>query len=97
MGLYPRKVSTFTEPHKYGVNVAITVIMGEMIDEIKNFIFLEKKLIVSTLRDYGDKAITCKSIPHAIEVITDMQNQVERVWVIGGSSVYKVFCIRCVQ
>lgn len=42
MGLYPRKVSTFTEPHKYGVNVAITVIMGEIIDEIKNFIFLEK-------------------------------------------------------
>lgn len=47
-------------------------------------------------RDYGDEAIRCKSIPHAIEVVTEMQNQIERVWVIGGSSVYKVFYIRCI-
>ncbi|CAL1686369.1 unnamed protein product [Lasius platythorax] len=46
-------------------------------------------VLTSQSLDYGDKAITCKSIPHAIKVITDMQNQVERVWVIGGSSVYK--------
>lgn len=26
-----------------------------------------------------------------------MQNEIERVWVIGGSRVYKVFCIKCVQ
>lgn len=46
-------------------------------------------VLTSQSPDYGDKAITCKSIPHAIEVITEMQNQIERVWVIGGSSVYK--------
>ncbi|XP_011161468.1 dihydrofolate reductase isoform X2 [Solenopsis invicta] len=39
--------------------------------------------------DYKDEAIVCKSIPHALDVISGMQNQVERVWVIGGSSVYK--------
>lgn len=56
---------------------------------------LRKKINFINFRDYGDKAITCKSIPHAIEVITEMQNQIERVWVIGGSSVYKVFGIKC--
>lgn len=45
----------------------------------------------TNFRDYGDKAIVCKSIPHALEVIAGMQNQVERVWVIGGSNVYKVY------
>lgn len=44
-------------------------------------------------RDYRNEAIVCKSIPHALDVISGMQNQVERVWVIGGSSVYKVFCM----
>lgn len=46
-------------------------------------------VLTSQSLDYGDKAITCKSIPHAIKVITEMQNQIERVWVIGGSGVYK--------
>ncbi|EZA54136.1 dihydrofolate reductase isoform X2 [Ooceraea biroi] len=46
-------------------------------------------VLTSQSLDYGDKAITCKSIPHAVEVITRMQDQVERVWVIGGSSVYE--------
>lgn len=58
--------------------------------------FFKKKINCINFRDYGDKAIICKSIPHAIEVITEMQNQIERVWVIGGSSVYKVFCIKCI-
>ncbi|KYQ50751.1 Dihydrofolate reductase [Trachymyrmex zeteki] len=46
-------------------------------------------VLTSQSLDYGDDAITCKSIPHAFDVISGMQNQVERVWVIGGSSVYK--------
>ncbi|XP_011253678.1 dihydrofolate reductase isoform X2 [Camponotus floridanus] len=46
-------------------------------------------VLTSQSLNYGDKAIICKSIPHAIEVIAEMQNQVERVWVIGGSRVYK--------
>lgn len=37
--------------------------------------------------------ITCKSLVHAFEIIAKMQDQIERVWVIGGSSIYKVFCI----
>lgn len=55
---------------------------------IKNILSFHKK---NNFRDYGDKAIVCKSMPHAFEIITGMQNQVERVWVIGGSNVYKVF------
>lgn len=46
-------------------------------------------------RNYGDEAIVCRSIPNALELIAGMQNEVERVWVIGGSRVYKVFCINC--
>ncbi|XP_012227898.1 dihydrofolate reductase isoform X2 [Linepithema humile] len=46
-------------------------------------------VLTSQSLDYGDKAIVCKSIPHALEVIAGMQNQIERVWIIGGSSVYK--------
>ncbi|KAG7189134.1 hypothetical protein KM043_008702 [Ampulex compressa] len=41
--------------------------------------------------DYGDEAIVCKSIPHALEIISKppLKDQIERIWVIGGSSVYK--------
>ncbi|XP_011066889.1 PREDICTED: dihydrofolate reductase isoform X1 [Acromyrmex echinatior] len=46
-------------------------------------------VLTSQLLDYGDDAIVCKSIPHALDVISGMQNEVERVWVIGGSNVYK--------
>ncbi|KAL6263143.1 hypothetical protein P5V15_005944 [Pogonomyrmex californicus] len=46
-------------------------------------------VLTSKSLDYGNEAITCKSIPHALDIITQMQNQIERVWVIGGSSVYK--------
>ncbi|XP_034178240.1 dihydrofolate reductase isoform X2 [Osmia lignaria lignaria] len=42
-------------------------------------------------KDYGNEAIVCKSIPHAIDVISKepLKDQVESIWVIGGSSVYK--------
>ncbi|XP_024879399.1 dihydrofolate reductase isoform X1 [Temnothorax curvispinosus] len=46
-------------------------------------------VLTSQLLNCGDEAIVCKSIPHALDVISEMQNQVERIWVIGGSSVYK--------
>ncbi|KAG5329251.1 DYR reductase, partial [Acromyrmex charruanus] len=46
-------------------------------------------VLTSQSLDYGDDAIVCKSIPHVLDVILGMQNEVERVWVIGGSSVYK--------
>ncbi|XP_012538901.1 dihydrofolate reductase isoform X2 [Monomorium pharaonis] len=46
-------------------------------------------VLSSQALDCGDEVIACKSILHALDVISGMQNQVERVWVIGGSSVYK--------
>ncbi|XP_020284523.1 dihydrofolate reductase [Pseudomyrmex gracilis] len=46
-------------------------------------------ILTSQSLNYGDKVITCKSLLHAFEIIAKMQNQIERVWVIGGSSVYK--------
>ncbi|KYN16429.1 PREDICTED: dihydrofolate reductase isoform X2 [Trachymyrmex cornetzi] len=46
-------------------------------------------VLTSQSLDYGDDAITCKSIPHALDIISGMQNEVERIWVIGGSSLYK--------
>ncbi|XP_063978424.1 dihydrofolate reductase [Diachasmimorpha longicaudata] len=41
--------------------------------------------------DLGDAAIVCKSIPAAIEMISSgsLKGKVEKIWVIGGSSVYK--------
>ncbi|KYN36446.1 Dihydrofolate reductase [Trachymyrmex septentrionalis] len=46
-------------------------------------------VLTSQSLDYGGDAIVCKSIPHALDVISEMHNEVERVWVIGGSNVYK--------
>ncbi|XP_015114601.1 dihydrofolate reductase [Diachasma alloeum] len=39
----------------------------------------------------GDEAIVCKSIPAAIEMISNgpLKEKVEQIWVIGGSSVYE--------
>lgn len=60
---------------------------------MKKFNPLETDKSYINFRDYGDEAIVCKSISHALDVISGMQNQIERIWVIGGSSVYKVFYI----
>lgn len=46
-------------------------------------------VLTSQSINYGDKAIVCKSIPNALEVIAELQNEIERVWVIGGNRVYK--------
>ena len=48
-------------------------------------------VLTSQFLDYGNEAIVCKSIPHAIDVISKepLKDQVESIWVIGGSSVYK--------
>lgn len=37
--------------------------------------------------------IICKNIPHAFEVIEKTKDRIENIWVIGGSSVYKVRCL----
>lgn len=41
--------------------------------------------------DFGNEAIACKSLPHALELIAEspLKDKVESIWVIGGSSVYK--------
>ncbi|XP_003704189.2 dihydrofolate reductase [Megachile rotundata] len=48
-------------------------------------------VLTSKNLDYGNEAIACKSIPHALETISkeSLKDQVESIWVIGGSSVYK--------
>jgi len=94
MGLYPRQVPAFERSHKHGANIAVLVIIVIEIT-IKHktilFLFLLRKFNSANFSDYGDKAITCKSIPYALELIAQMQDQVERVWIIGGSRVYEVF------
>lgn len=44
-------------------------------------------------RNYGNDVIVCKSIPHAFEVIEKIKDRIENIWVMGGSSVYKVRCL----
>ncbi|XP_076285225.1 dihydrofolate reductase [Lasioglossum baleicum] len=41
--------------------------------------------------DLGNEAILCKSLPNAMEIISQgaLKGQIENIWVIGGSSVYK--------
>lgn len=48
-------------------------------------------VLTSQSLDYGNVAIVCKSIPHALETISKepLKDQVESIWVIGGSSVYE--------
>ncbi|XP_014474284.1 PREDICTED: dihydrofolate reductase isoform X2 [Dinoponera quadriceps] len=60
--------------------------MPEKYRPLKNRINM---VLTSQLMNYGDKAIVCSSISNALEIIAGMQNKVERIWVIGGSKVYK--------
>ncbi|XP_053995509.1 dihydrofolate reductase isoform X1 [Hylaeus anthracinus] len=48
-------------------------------------------VLTSQFLNFGDQAIVCKSIPQALEIISQppLKDQVENIWVIGGSSVYK--------
>lgn len=46
---------------------------------------------MDNFRDYGKEATACRSMSHALEIIAGLQDKIERVWVIGGSRVYKVF------
>ncbi|XP_043262795.1 dihydrofolate reductase isoform X2 [Colletes gigas] len=48
-------------------------------------------VLTSQSLNYGGQALVCKSIPHALEIISQppLKDQVENIWVIGGSSVYK--------
>ncbi|XP_066601174.1 dihydrofolate reductase [Prorops nasuta] len=41
--------------------------------------------------DYGDEAIVCNGLSQALDLISKgpLKDQVESIWVIGGSSVYK--------
>lgn len=50
-------------------------------------------MVMSTqIRDYGDQVLTCTSILHALEIVSQplLSSKVETIWVIGGSAVYKV-------
>ncbi|CAK9812491.1 Dihydrofolate reductase [Anthophora plagiata] len=48
-------------------------------------------VLTSQLLDYGHDIIICKGIPNVLEMIKKppLNEQVETIWVIGGSSVYK--------
>ncbi|XP_076632707.1 dihydrofolate reductase [Colletes latitarsis] len=48
-------------------------------------------VLTSQSLNYGGQAFVCNSIPHALEIISQppLKDQVENIWVIGGSSVYK--------
>ena len=48
-------------------------------------------VLTSQLLNLGNDAIVCKSIPHVLEIVgqSPLKDQVESIWVIGGSSVYK--------
>ncbi|CAL7950673.1 unnamed protein product [Xylocopa violacea] len=48
-------------------------------------------VLSSTLSDLKDEAFVCKSIQHALEIVNKppLKDNVETIWVIGGSSVYK--------
>lgn len=72
------------------------VLMGRRTWECipKNFRPLKDRINVvlsSQSLDYGNEAFVCKSIPHALEIISQapLKDKVESIWVIGGSSVYQ--------
>ncbi|XP_017766571.1 PREDICTED: dihydrofolate reductase isoform X2 [Eufriesea mexicana] len=48
-------------------------------------------VLTSQNLDYGDNAIICKSMPHALEILQKppLSNGIETIWVIGGNLVYK--------
>ncbi|KAJ8670604.1 hypothetical protein QAD02_001863 [Eretmocerus hayati] len=48
-------------------------------------------VLTSQSIDLGNDAIACKNLPDAIDKISQspLKDEVEQVWVIGGSSVYK--------
>lgn len=49
-------------------------------------------MIFFVFRDLGEGIITSKSLTEAMDKITQtpLKDQVEKIWVIGGSSVYQV-------
>lgn len=48
-------------------------------------------LTSSKSRIPANAAMSCTNLSDALEDIAEMQHRIERVWVIGGSKVYKVF------
>ncbi|XP_033332062.2 dihydrofolate reductase [Megalopta genalis] len=48
-------------------------------------------VLSSKLSDLGNEAIVCKSIANAMQMISQppLNDRIESIWVIGGSSVYK--------
>ncbi|XP_011496419.1 PREDICTED: dihydrofolate reductase [Ceratosolen solmsi marchali] len=42
--------------------------------------------------DYGEDVVVCKSLPDMIEKLSQspLNDKIEQVWVIGGSSIYKI-------
>lgn len=78
------------------INKKNVVLMGRRTWECipKKYRPLENRINIvlsSQLLKLGNEAFVCKSIPSALEFISksNLKEQVENVWVIGGSNVYK--------
>ena len=59
--------------------------------------FILKITMTYFFSDLGKDAIVCKTLSEAVEKLSQspLKDKVEKVWVIGGSSVYKV-CIKLI-
>ncbi|KAL0108391.1 hypothetical protein PUN28_015141 [Cardiocondyla obscurior] len=89
MAFFTRMTTSTNDKNKKNV-----VLMGRRTWECipKKYKPLQNRInmvLTSQITDLGHEAIACKDIPHALDTILQMQNQVERIWVIGGSRVYK--------
>lgn len=91
MGMYSKEVQAVTESYKYSFVVTILVSFLPIVSQRK--CYERNNQNCSTFRNYANDAIVCKGIPHALETIKKdpLKDQVESIWVIGGSSVYKVW------
>ncbi|XP_058798340.1 dihydrofolate reductase [Phymastichus coffea] len=91
MDFFTKMTSTTNDTDKKNV-----VLMGRRTWESipKKFKPLANRInmvLTSQPLDLGDDAIVCKNLPEAVEKISQspLKDNVEQVWVIGGSSVYK--------
>lgn len=91
MAFFTSMTSNTKDPDKKNV-----VLMGRRTWECipKKYKPLQNRINIvlsSKILDYGKDAIICKSIENALDIIgkPPLKDQVENIWVIGGSSVYK--------
>ncbi|XP_046415852.1 dihydrofolate reductase isoform X1 [Neodiprion fabricii] len=91
MAYFTRLTTETKDPSKKNV-----VIMGRRTWDVmpKKYRPLSNRInVVLTSKDLilGDEALVCKSFPDALEKLSKipLTDKIERIWVIGGSSVYK--------